>query len=54
MINKYRIAADYGASRRSDNGTTNTSACREYYEECLISMLDVARHMTDFFLKAEQ
>lgn len=51
VINKYRHAAGYGMNRRSDSNSSSSSACKEKYEDCLVSLLDVAQSMMDMFLK---
>lgn len=51
VINKYRHAAGYGLNKRIESNGTNVSACRDKYEDCLISLLDVARNMMDAFLR---
>lgn len=51
VINKYRHAASFGLNKRVDNNDTGSSACQEKYEDCLVSLLDVARNLMDIFLK---
>lgn len=52
VINKYRHAAGFGLNRRLDNnGTGSSLACKEKYEDCLVSLLDVAQNLMDIFLK---
>lgn len=52
VINKYRHAAGFGASRRLEsNGTGTPGACKEKYEDCLVSLLDVSQNLLDIFLK---
>lgn len=49
VINKYRHAAGFGHKKRLDyNGTSN--ACKEKYEDCLVSLMDVAKNLMDIFL----
>lgn len=50
VINKYRHAAGFGLSRRlENNGTGNVSICREKYEDCLISLLDLMEKLIELF-----
>lgn len=51
VINKYRYAAGFGLSKRLDNNGTSSSVCKEKYEDCLVSLLDVAQNLMDKFLK---
>lgn len=53
VINKYRYAAGYGLTHRVDvnNGTGSTTACKDKYEDCLVSLLDVARNLVDVFVR---
>lgn len=51
VINKYRHAAGYGLNKRIDNNGTGSSACKDKYEDCLVSLLDVAKNLMDIFLK---
>lgn len=61
VVNKYRHAAGYGLSHRvdpSNNGTGvgggssgGSSVCKEKYEDCLVSLLDVAQNLMDMFIK---
>lgn len=50
VINKYKIAANYGLNKRIGSNGNDEFACREYYEGCLISPLDVVKKMTDIFI----
>uniref|UniRef100_A0A6G1SGL2 Uncharacterized protein n=1 Tax=Aceria tosichella TaxID=561515 RepID=A0A6G1SGL2_9ACAR len=63
VINKYRHAAGYGLLRRLDstgnsNMTNNNNniwpsssgACKEKYEDCLVSLLDVVQKLVDLFV----
>lgn len=51
VINKYRHAAGYGFNKRIDNnGTESPTVCKEKYEDCLVSLLDVGRNLMDIFL----
>lgn len=52
VINKYRHAAGYGLNKRIDNnGTESPSVCKEKYEDCLVSLLDIGQNLMDLFLK---
>lgn len=52
MINKYRHAASYGLNKRIDNnGTGSIAVCKEKYEDCLVSLLEVTQNLLDIFLK---
>lgn len=53
VVNKYRHAASFGHTwKRSDeNGTYNTAVCKDKYEDCLVSLLDVAQSLVNLFLK---
>lgn len=53
VINKYRHAAGYGQSRRLDsaNGTSLGGTCKDKYEDCLVSLLDLGQNLVDFFLR---
>jgi len=51
VINKYRHAAGFGLNKRIESNGTNTVACKEKYEDCLVSLLDVSQSLLDIFLK---
>lgn len=51
VINKYKYAAGFGLNKRIDNNGTGSPVCREKYEDCLVSLLDVAQNLIDIFLK---
>lgn len=51
VINKYRHAAGFGLNKRLDSNGTSSQACKEKYEDCLVSLLDVAQSLMDIFLK---
>lgn len=52
VINKYRHAAGFGLIKRLDNnGTSNLGVCREKYEDCLVSLLEVAKNLVDMFVR---
>ena len=51
VINKYRHAAGYGLNKRLDNnGTASGPVCKEKYEDCLVSLLEIGQNLVDFFL----
>lgn len=54
VINKYRHAASYGLQRRLEaaNGTLTGPqlACKDKYDDCLVSLLEVGQKLLDFFL----
>lgn len=50
-INKYRLAGGFGLNKRIDNNETSSQVCKEKYEDCLVSLLDVARNLMDRFLQ---
>lgn len=53
VVNKYRHAAGYGLNKRLDANGTSTgsgSVCRDKYEDCLVSLLDVSKSLVDKFL----
>jgi len=50
VINKYRHAAGFGLSRRLDNnGTGSPNVCKDKYEDCLVSLLDLANGLVGMF-----
>lgn len=56
VINKYRHAAGYGLSRRLENSAGSSAAagqsvCKEKYDDCLVSLLEVGQKLLDLFLK---
>lgn len=54
VINKYRHAAGFGLTRRvENNGTANVAICREKYEDCLISLLDLTGKLIDLFTSSD-
>lgn len=55
VINKYRHAAGFGHNRRAldainNNATDSSSVCEEKYNDCIISLLNVAKKLIDTFL----
>lgn len=58
VINKYRHAAGYGLSRRMEGEKSNlntktpvgsSGVCKEKYEDCLLSLLDVSQNLVRTF-----
>lgn len=51
VINKYKHAASFGFNKRLDENGTSSAVCKDKYEDCLVSLLDVAQNLIDLFLK---
>lgn len=52
VSNKYRHAAGFGLNKRLENiNGTSSQACKEMYQDCLVSLLDVAKNLMNNFLQ---
>lgn len=50
VINKYKYAATYGRDTRLASNGTNTVACKERYEDCLVNLLEVTQILMGKYL----